>query len=135
MAMLIEVELFQVVINETSDSQVVVLKEKGGKRCLPIIIGMFEALAINRKLNDVKIPRPLTHDLIESIIEKLGGKLERVIVNDLRDNTFYAKLEIRQNGKVTEIDSRPSDALALSVRTHVPIFVEESVFKKIVDAE
>ncbi len=133
--MLIEVELFQVVINETSDSQVVVLKEKGGKRCLPIIIGMFEALAINRRLNNVQIPRPLTHDLMESIIEKLGGKLERIIVNDLRDNTFYAKLEIRQYGKVMEVDSRPSDALALSVRAQVPIFVEESVFKTVVDAE
>jgi bifunctional DNase/RNase len=128
--MLIEVELFQVIINETSDSQVIVLKEKGGHRCLPIIIGMFEALAINRRLNNVQIPRPLTHDLIENIIEKLGGKLERIVVNDLRDNTFYARLEIRKNGKVMEVDSRPSDALALSVRTRVPIFVEENVLKK-----
>lgn len=128
--MLIQVELYQVVISETSDTQVVVLKEKNGERIFPIFIGMFEALAINRKLNKVEIPRPLTHDLIENVIAKMGGKLERIVINDLRDNTFFALLEIRRGGEVVEIDSRPSDALALSVPNQVPIFVEENVLRK-----
>ncbi len=130
---MVEVELARVVINETSDSQIIVLREKDSERAFPIVIGIFEAAAIDRKLNDRTVPRPMTHDLLESIIRQLGAKLERVIVNDLRDNTFYARLHLRKDsdGELVDVDSRPSDAIALAVRMDVPVFVEEQVFDKL----
>lgn len=128
--MLIEVELFQVIITEGSQTQVVVLREKGGERFFPIFIGFNEAMAIDRKLKDFQVPRPLTHDLLQNIIEQMGGKLSRIIINDLRDETYYALLEIRRGDDVIEVDSRPSDAIALAVRTTVPIFVEEQVLNR-----
>jgi hypothetical protein len=131
--MMVEVELARVVISETSDSQIIVLREKDSERAFPIVIGIFEAAAIDRKLNDRTVPRPMTHDLLESVIRQLGAKLERVIVNDLRDNTFYARLHLRRDsdGELVDVDSRPSDAIALAVRMDVPVFVEEQVFEKL----
>ena len=128
--MLIEVELFQVIITEGSQIQVIVLREKGGERFFPIFIGFNEAMAIDRKLKDTKVARPLTHDLLYNIIEQMGGTLARIVVNDLRDETYYAVLEIHRDGEVIKIDSRPSDAIALAVRTSVPIFVDEQVLNK-----
>lgn len=131
--MMVEVELARVVISETSDSQIIVLREKDSERAFPIVIGIFEAAAIDRKLNDRTVPRPMTHDLLESVIRQLGAKLERVIVNDLRENTFYARLHLRKDsdGELVDVDSRPSDAIALAVRMDVPVFVEEQVFEKL----
>lgn len=131
--MIVEVELARVVISETSDAQIVVLREKGGERAFPIVIGIFEAAAIDRKLNDRPLLRPMTHDLLESVIRHLGAKIERVVVNDLHDNTFYARLHLTKEagGDVVDVDSRPSDAIALAVRMDVPIFVEEQVFEKL----
>ena len=131
--MMVEVELARVVIQETSDAQIVVLREKGSERAFPIVIGIFEAAAIDRKLNDRSVPRPMTHDLLENVIRQLGVKLERIVVNDLRENTFYAKLHLRKEsgGELVEVDSRPSDSIALAVRMDVPIYVEEQVFEKI----
>ena len=126
----IEVELTRIIINEASDQQLIVLKDLGGPRSFPIVIGMPEILAIDRKLKGLELPRPMTHDLLDSVIKNMGGELERVVINDLNNHTFYAKLYIKSaNGEVV-IDSRPSDALALSAGLKVPVFVDEQVFEK-----
>jgi hypothetical protein len=124
---LIEIELFQVVILEKSLTQIIVLREKGGERIFPIYIGFNEAMAIDRKLNNRQVPRPLTHDLLQTIIERLGGKLERIVINDLQEQTFFARLDIRHETEIVEVDSRPSDAIALAVRVGAPIFVAERI--------
>ena len=128
--MLVEVELYQVIITEGSPTQSIVLREKNGERIIPIFIGITEAMAIDRKLKEFVVPRPLTHDLLKSLLEKLGGKLERVILNDLRDRTYYALLQIDRGGEKIEVDARPSDAIALAVRMDAPIFAEEQVIEK-----
>ncbi len=125
--MLIQMDLARIVINEMDELQYVYLKEHGGERIFPIVIGFFEARAIDIKLKNVEYPRPMTHDLLHQAIERMGGKLERIVVNDLSDGTFFARLMVRQNGKVVDIDARPSDALALAVRAQSPIFVEDRV--------
>ncbi len=125
--MLIEFELFQVVITEGSQTQVIVVREKGGDRFFPIYIGHNEAAAIDRKINDVQVPRPLTHDLMHNLIDQLGGKLARIIVNDMREDYYLALLEIRRGDDIVQVDSRPSDAIALAVRAGCPIYVEEQV--------
>lgn len=127
----VRMELSRIVISETSDQQVIVLREKGGERSFPIIIGIFEAVSIDRHIKDIKIPRPLTHDLIENVIREMGGELAKIVVNDLRDNTFYARLHIRRGGEEVEVDARPSDAVAIAVRVGCPIFVEDSVLDKV----
>ena len=128
--MLNEVQLFQVIMTDGLDTQVIVLKETAGDRQLPIFIGAAEARAIERKVKDVPAPRPLTHDLIMTIIEKMGGTIARVLIHDLRDETYYASVEINQDGEIREIDARPSDAIALAVRSGVAIFVAECVFER-----
>ena len=110
--------------------RVVILKDKGSDRYLPIWIGANEADAIAVKLQEVSVPRPLTHDLLESIIQSLGAQVNHILVSDLSDDTFYAKIVLQHNGSQTEIDSRPSDALALAVRTQAPIFAADSVIDK-----
>lgn len=110
--------------------RVVILKEKGSDRYLPIWIGPAEADAIAVKLQDVSVPRPLTHDLLGSVIKSLGAGLIRITVCDLQNDTFYAKLSLQLDGKVVEVDSRPSDAIALAVRVKAPIFAEDSVLAK-----
>ncbi len=114
--------------------RVVILKEKDADRYLPIWIGQFEADAIAVKLQEVKVPRPLTHDLLGNVIDAMGATVKRVVVSDLQNDTFYAKIILESgdhtNGHSKEVDSRPSDALALAVRTNVPIFVDEDVLSK-----
>ncbi len=110
--------------------RVVILKEKESDRYLPIWIGPAEADAIAVKLQDVSVPRPLTHDLLQSVINDLGGAVSSIIVSDLSNDTFYAKIMLEKNGSTVEVDSRPSDAIALAVRVKVPIFVEEAVLDK-----
>ena len=110
--------------------RVVILKDKDSDRYLPIWIGANEADAIAVKLQEVSVPRPLTHDLLESIIQSLGAQVNHILVSDLSDDTFYAKIVLQHNGSQTEIDSRPSDALALAVRTQAPIFAADSVIDK-----
>lgn len=126
------VELFRIVITETSPQQVIFLKEKGGDRSFPIVIGIHEAVAINRRLEGRPGPRPLTHDLLALVIEAMGGRLERIVINDLRDSTFIAKLVIQRDGEAIEVDSRPSDAIALGSAFNTPIFVAEHVFEQVV---
>ena len=110
--------------------RVVILKEKGSERYLPIWIGPAEADAIAVRLQEVAVARPLTHDLLRSVIDALGAQINCVIVNDLANDTFYARLLLDVDGKSLEIDSRPSDAIALAVRAEVPIFADESVLEK-----
>jgi hypothetical protein len=128
---LIEVSVVNVAIDIKSKMPVIVLKEKYGDKTLPIWIGLFEAQAIALAMENIKPPRPLTHDLAKSLIEKLRGKVDRVVINDLRHNTFYAKILIKQNGESIQVDSRPSDAIALALRLKVPIFIEETVLDKV----
>lgn len=127
----IRVDLARIIISETSDQQVIVLKERDGDRSFPVIIGIFEAVAIDRRLKNIELPRPLTHDLLEGVIKSMGGELKRIVVNDMRESTFYARLHIERDGEDIEVDARPSDAIALAVRANVPIYVEEEVFKKV----
>ena len=110
--------------------RVVILKEKDSDRYLPIWIGPAEADAIAVKLQDISVPRPLTHDLLRSVIDSLGASINHILVNDLESDTFYAKILVSVNGKSVEIDSRPSDAIALAVRAKVPIFAEDKVLDK-----
>jgi len=126
----IEAELSRIIINETSEQQIIVLKERKGERSFPIVIGIVEIFAIDRRLKGIAPPRPMTHDLLGSVIENLGARIERIVINDLRNHTFYAKLVLSLNGRIIEVDSRPSDAIALGVATKTPIFVAEHVFEK-----
>ncbi len=129
---MIEVQLSRIVIRETSDQQTVYLREKDGSRQFPIVIGLFEAVAIDRCVRERKTKRPMTHELMASLLPALGAKLDRVVISDLRENTFYAKLVLAgAAGSPVEIDSRPSDAIALAVQVAAPIFVEERVIESV----
>lgn len=123
----IHMELKRIVINEIHEQQVIMLREVEGERSFPIVIGIFEATSIDRRVKGVQSPRPLTHDLIANVIEQLGGDLQDIFISDLREHTYFAKLRIRKEGELIEIDCRPSDAIALAVTAHVPIFVAEEV--------
>lgn len=127
----VEAELSRIIINETSDQQIIVLKERHGKRSFPIVIGIVEIFAIDRWLKGIQSPRPMTHDLLDSVIENLGAKIEKIVISDLRNHTFYAKIYLSSNGHSIEIDSRPSDAIALGAASNAPIYVAEHVFERI----
>lgn len=127
---MVELILNKIKIDETRNDQVIVLKEKEGNRFLPVVIGIAEVNAIKLKLSGIKPPRPLTHDLLISIVENLGAKLQKVLIDRLQNNTFYAKLFLSVNGKEILVDARPSDSVALALRAGVPIFVEEEVLKE-----
>jgi bifunctional DNase/RNase len=120
-------ELSRIFIREMTDMQIIELTEIDGERTFPIVVGLPEAFAIERRLKGIEIPRPQTHDLLASVIKHLGGQLKEIIINDLVDGTFYARLIVDQNGQELEIDSRPSDAIALGVAEDVPIYVAEHV--------
>jgi bifunctional DNase/RNase len=120
-------ELRRIIISEIHDQQVIVLREVDGDRSFPIVIGIFEATSIDRRVKNMPSPRPLTHDLLAQIIEELGGEVQDVIISDLKEHTYFAKLRIRHQGELIEIDSRPSDAIALAVTAKVPIYVNEDV--------
>jgi uncharacterized protein len=124
---MVEVSIDSVRISLMSQHRIVVLKDTESPRFLPIWIGPFEADAITIELQGVEVARPLTHDLLKAVIDKLGAEVERVAITDLRNDTFYAQITLRVNGRRMEVDSRPSDAIALAVRTHVPVYVDEAV--------
>lgn len=128
---MVRMELARVIINEQSQSQVIFLREVNGSRMFPIVIGIFEAAAIDQKLRNIENPRPLTHDLIRNILNGLDVGLERIVVTDLKNNTFLAKLVISQNGTEVEIDARPSDSIALAITMNSPIYVNERVLDKV----
>ena len=126
----VEVELSRIIINETSDQQIIVLKERNGPRGFPIVIGIVEIFAIDRRLKGITPPRPMTHDLLASVIEHLGARVERIVIDDLRNHTFYAKIYLNIDGRTVKVDSRPSDAIALCAAIDAPIFVADHVFDK-----
>ena len=128
----IQMELNKIIISENTAQQVIVLKESTGARAFPIVIGLSEAIAIDRNFKAQTTPRPMTHDLIKNVITGLDARLERIVVTDLKDRTFYAKLILRRNGKTVEVDSRPSDAIAVAVLMKVPIYVEERVLDDVI---
>jgi len=128
--MLVEMVVESVRVNLQTYHRVVVLKEKESDRHLPIWIGNNEADAIVIQLQNVPVPRPQTHDLLKAVIAELGAKVSRVVVSDLADDVFYARIVIDMDGRHVEIDSRPSDAIALAVRVKSPIFVEDAVLEK-----
>lgn len=127
---MIEMTIDSIRVSLMNYQWVVILKEKEAERYLPIWIGPAEADAIARKLQGVSVPRPLTHDLLQSVIDSLGATVNSIIVCDLKNDTFYAKIILNVDGRVIEIDSRPSDALALAVRAGVPIYAEEAVLNQ-----
>jgi bifunctional DNase/RNase len=127
---MIEVTVGKIQVNLVSQNRVVILREVGGERFLPIWIGQFEAEAIAMCLQEVEAVRPMTHDLLKNLVNGLGAALERVEIHDLRDDVFYARLVLRLNDNRIEVDSRPSDGIALAVRAHAPIFVAEEVMQR-----
>jgi bifunctional DNase/RNase len=127
---MIEMTIDSIRVSLMNYQRVVILKEKEAERYLPIWIGPAEADAIAVKLQGVTVPRPLTHDLLQSVIDSLGATVSSIIVSDLKNDTFYAKIILNVDSGVMEVDSRPSDALALAVRVEVPIYAEEAVLDK-----
>jgi uncharacterized protein len=123
----VHMELKRIIINEVHDQQVIMLREVEGDRSFPIVIGIFEATSIDRRVKGMPSPRPLTHDLVAAVIDQMGGELQDVYINELKEHTYFAKLRIRKDGELVEIDSRPSDAIALAVTARVPIYVAEDV--------
>ena len=128
---MIEMELSKIVIDEKRHDQLIALKEKDGLRVLPIVIGLNEASAIKLKISGFTPPRPLTHDLIYLIIKNLDATVEKIIIDKLEENTFFAKIIIKTSaGTFKSIDARPSDSIALAVRFHAPILVEDEIIKQ-----
>jgi bifunctional DNase/RNase len=128
--MAIRMELSRILITETQDYQLIELREVGGERKFPIVIGLYEAAAIERRLKSIPVKRPQTHDLLADTIEALGARLDHIVINDLREHTFFAKLVIARDDEMVEVDSRPSDAIALGIANDVPIYVEEHVLNE-----
>ena len=124
---LMEVKVMGIVVDPKASNPVVVLVDPTGQKALPIWIGVFEAEAISRGLEDMVTPRPMTHDLMKQILDTFQVSLTRVVINDLKGNTFYANLYLNVEGREMVVDSRPSDAIALAVRVKAPIFIAESV--------
>jgi bifunctional DNase/RNase len=126
-------ELSRIIISEINDQQVIYLKEIDGQRSFPILIGLFEASSIDRRVKGFSAPRPLTHDLICNIVENLGAEFQDVVISELKEHTYYAKLRVRYEGELIEIDARPSDAIAVAVTCQppLPIFVNEEVLNDV----
>ena len=133
--MMVRVTVERVTLDTSTSRFVVILKEEKENRWLPIVVGSSEAQAIALQLENISPPRPLTHDLIRNLLETLDAKVERIVVNDLRDNTYFALLGLNLNGELRNIDARPSDAIALALRTSAPIFVEGNVMRQAAIAE
>ena len=131
----VEMKLSRIIISEVNDQQVIYLKETEGDRSFPILIGIFEATSIDRRVKGYDSPRPLTHDLLVSVAENLGAELQDVVISELKDHTYYARLRLRHDGELVEIDARPSDAIAVAVTCdpHLPIYVNEEVLRDVVD--
>ena len=131
--MLVQMELVRIIISEINDQQVVFLREVDGARSFPILIGIFEATSIDRRVQGHAPPRPLTHDLLKNVIESLGAEAQDVVITQLIDHTYYAVIRIQREGELVEVDCRPSDAIALAVHydPHLPIYVSEDVLGQV----
>jgi bifunctional DNase/RNase len=125
--MQIEMTIKGLMVDPITNTPIIILRDKDGHRVLPIWVGMFEANAIALQIENVTTPRPMTHDLLKNVIQDLHGRIEKIVVSDLKENTFYALIYLRVNGDTIAVDSRPSDAIALALRARAPIFVEETV--------
>ena len=125
--MLIEMTIKGLMVDPITNMPIVILKDKDGDRVLPIWVGIFEANAIALQIENIATPRPMTHDLLRNVITDLNGQVDRVVVSDLKDNTFYAIIHLTVRGERVAVDARPSDAIALALRTRSPILVEEAV--------
>ncbi len=123
----IEMTIKGLMIDPITNMPIVILKDKEGNRILPIWVGIFEANAIALQIENIATPRPMTHDLLKNVLGDLEANVQKIVVCELKDNTFYAMIYLSRNGQVIAVDSRPSDAIALALRTKAPIFVEESV--------
>ena len=123
-------ELKRIIINEIHDQQILLLHEVDGERAFPIVIGLFEAMSIDRRIKGVQWPRQMTHDLLCTIIDNLGGDLQDICINELREHTYFAKLRVKKDGEMIEVDCRPSDAIAVAVTAKVPIYVAEDVIEE-----
>jgi bifunctional DNase/RNase len=132
----VEMQLARIIISEINEHQVVFLKEVDGDRQFPILIGIFEATSIDRRVKSIDRPRPLTHDLLVGTVEAMGGELDSVVISELKDHTYFANLRIRYDGELIEIDARPSDAIAVAVTCDpaLPIYVEEEVLKQAISS-
>jgi bifunctional DNase/RNase len=127
---LVECELARVVMSETRHRQVIVLKEKNGERKMPIMIGLSEVFALHRVINSEAPPRPLTHELFGNVLDALGVTVERVVISELVEGTYFGRLILKRDGQTYDIDSRPSDAIVLATQKSAPIFVEETVLEE-----
>ncbi|GIW96199.1 MAG: hypothetical protein KatS3mg110_4240 [Pirellulaceae bacterium] len=133
--MLVQMQLSRIIISDILDQQIIYLKEVEGDREFPIVIGIFEAQSIDRRVKRVANERPLTHDLVVNVVKALGGELDSVVITELRNHTYFANLRIRLNGELVEVDSRPSDAIAVAMtcRPALPIYVNEEVLQEVLE--
>ena len=127
--MQIEMTIKGLMIDPITNMPIIVLRDEEGQRILPIWVGVFEANAIALQIENVQTPRPMTHDLLKNVIGDLNASVERIVVCGLKENTFYARIQLRSNAGTVDVDARPSDAIALALRTQSPIFVEEDVIQ------
>ncbi|MCO6454963.1 MAG: bifunctional nuclease family protein [Pirellulaceae bacterium] len=131
----VQMKLSRIIISEINEQQVIYLKEVDGDRQFPILIGYYEATSIDRRVKHQAAPRPLTHDLLVNVVEALGAELDSVVISELRNHTYFALLRVRMDGELIEIDSRPSDAIAVAVTCEppLPIYVAEEVLDEVGD--
>ena len=129
----VPMELSRIIISEINDQQVIYLKEIDGERTFPILIGLYEATSIDRRVKQYRSPRPLTHDLLVGVVEGMGAEIQDVVISELREHTYFARLRIRFEGELIEVDARPSDAIAVAVTCdpHLPIYVAEEVLEDV----
>jgi len=127
--MQIEMTIKGLMIDPITNMPIIILRDQEGQRVLPIWVGVFEANAIALQIENVQTPRPMTHDLLKNVIDDLSARVDRIVVCELKENTFYARIHMSVNGRALEVDARPSDAIALALRTHSPIYVEEAVIQ------
>ena len=130
--MYVPMRLARIVISEINDQQILFLRETDGPRSFPILIGLFEASSIDRRVRGHVAPRPLTHDLLRDTIEQLGGEAESVVITNLEEHTYFAEINVKRDGELIKLDARPSDALALAVHydPHLPVLVAEDVLEE-----
>ena len=130
----VSMELSRIIISEINEQQIIYLKEVEGDRTFPILIGIFEATSIDRRVKKFEAPRPLTHDLLVNAVEMLGAEFQDVVISDLPEHTYFAKLRVRHEGELVEIDARPSDAIAVAVTCEppLPIYVAEDVLQDVI---
>jgi bifunctional DNase/RNase len=131
--MSVQMELSRIIISEVDDQQMVYLKEIEGDRTFPIVIGLFEATSIDRRVKHHQSPRPLTHDLLVASVELLGGEFQDVVISELKEHTYYAVIRVLKDGEIVELDARPSDAIAIAVtcEPNLPIYVSEDVLENV----